>query len=103
MESKCYFENKKSVKDNVIHDIFSIDMVEERNKYEVIENIKNMYWSNRRDHLQTFREVEELKIEPVDDYCARVHLKDNSTFVMRLEECHSIRKKQVKQVKRKNR
>lgn len=39
-----------------------------------------MSWSNRKNFLQILN-VEELKIEPVeDDYCTRIHLKDNSIF-----------------------
>lgn len=69
-DSKYCLENKKSIKDNVVHKIFAIDTAEEQNKYDVIEDIDNMSWSNRKDLLQIFREVEELEIEPVkDDYC----------------------------------
>lgn len=31
-------ENKESIRDNMVHEIFTIDTAEEQNKYNVIEN-----------------------------------------------------------------
>jgi len=69
--------------DKEINTIFSINVIKERNKWDVVCKSldKDLDYNTKSQLLQVFEEVDNLRIKPVEDnYAIRVYIKDSSLY-----------------------
>ncbi|XP_071571820.1 uncharacterized protein [Temnothorax nylanderi] len=77
--------------------IHTIDVIEQPSKHDIGNNLEqDMPFALKKQVINVFESVDSLRIEPVkDDYCAKVHLKDNSLFRYAPRRMSEIEKREL--------